>query len=544
MGFKTEHSPGYAKNPRLDCDFPRLSGILKIEWRESTRQAHTLLDHSLKMLDVVSAVATLLTLIQVTSQVVDYLSDLKDGGKERMKLLAEVSTFCCALDNLKELLENDLSTSGTDDTSDERWTKGLHLLLLRDGILEQCNGVVSSLEKRLAPKEGRARVIQHLRWPFSKADTLQAVEQLHRLQTTINHLLGQMNISLSQQIRHDGAVSREILEDHKAQEIRSWLSPLDFAAQQEMTFASHCPGTAARFLQSEEFKVWKSQDKSSMWCRGHPGAGKTYLSSIVVNHLQQDSKTSNYIVLVVYCRYDDPQCQNITNIAGDLLRQCILQRRMPEALAKLFRKHHSSTGSGPTYDAFFSILSEQLESYQRVYIIVDALDEIALADDRRLLLETLRSIIINSSLMVMSRNFEDIRSNMGLINYECDCCAFEKCIHCEECARRAQYLFHCGKCIHPKTSWVNAPITFDLCQRCYDAGVRCLGEGHTLELLPNCVLYDVAPDEEDLECYLRWRMASNSSLKMLVGKGKGLQEEVAGAVVSSSASMFVGKFIA
>lgn len=164
------------------------------------------------MLDVVSAITSLLTLIQATSQVVDFLSDIKDGGRERMKLLAEVSSFYCALDNLKEILENDRSKSEINDKTDEKWLKAAHQLLLRDGILEQCNGVVSSLEKRLAPKEGKARVIEHLRWPFSKADVLQAVEQLHRLQTIVNNLLCQINISLSQQIQQDSATARQILD--------------------------------------------------------------------------------------------------------------------------------------------------------------------------------------------------------------------------------------------------------------------------------------------------------------------------------------------
>jgi ankyrin repeat domain-containing protein 50 len=493
------------------------------------------------MLDVVSAVASLLTLIQATSQVVDFLSDLKDGGRERMRLLAEVSCFCCALDNLKDLLENNRSSSEINNKTDEKWMKEVNMILLRDGVLEQCNGVISSLEKRLAPKEGKARVIQHLRWPFSKAEVLQAVEQLHRLQTTINNLLSQINISLSQQIRHDGVISRQILEDQKAQDIRSWLSPLDFAAQQEATFASHCPGTGARFLQSQEYKLWKTSDSSTVWCLGVPGAGKTYLSSIVVHELQQEIELNAEIVLVVYCRYDDPQCQSIANIAGDLLRQCIRNRQMPEALVNLFRDHRSSAGIRPTYDALFSILSEQLGLYRKAYIVVDALDEIAVSDDRKLLLESLRSIRTDLSLMIMSRELEDIKSGIGLTDSVCDCCVYDNCSHCRKCSQSVEYLYQCRKCIHPN---VPSPNTFDLCQTCYEAGVRCLGEGHKMEKMPNAISFHVELDEDDLKRYLQWRLTSDSSLKALMAKRVGLQDQVLDAVVRSSGSMSVEIFFA
>jgi ankyrin repeat domain-containing protein 50 len=276
-----------------------------------------------------------------------------------------------------------------------------------------------------------------------------------------------------------------------------------------------------------------------MWCHGIPGAGKTYLSSIVVHELQQHCELSGDITLVVYCRYDDPQCQSIANIAGDLLRQCIGSRQMPEVLSKLFREHHSSAGTRPTCDALFALLSEHLGLYGKAYIIVDALDEIASADDRKLFVDSLRSIKANVSLLTMSRDFEDIRSYMGLESYLCDCCDSNDCSHYEERPQYVEYLYHCGECIDPKNMNPYATISFYLCQRCYEAGVRCLGQGHPMERMPNFISYDVVPDQNDLKRYLNWRIPSDSSLKMLMGKRKGLQDQVFDAVVRSSGAMSV-----
>lgn len=497
-------------------------------------------------MDPISDIASIIALIAAAYQVVDYLSDLKDGGRERMRLLAEVTNFCCALDNLKELLENDSQSSESNEKIDEKWTKAVSPLL-RDGLLEQCNEVVSTLVKRLAPKGGKARLFQHLRWTFTKTEVHEAVERLHRLQTIINNVLSQISISLSQQIRDDAMISRQILEDQEAQDIRNWLSPLDFTTQQEAIFANHCPGTGSRFLKSEEYKCWKTADRSAIWCCGVPGAGKTYLSSIVVNELQQKNQAFTDAVLVIYCRYDDPECQSISNIAGELLRQCTRDRQLPKALVELFRGHHSSAGTRPTYDVLFSLLSECLGSYRKVFVVLDALDEIAVSNDRKLLLESLWFIKTDISLMIMSRKFEDIRSHIishiGLVQYLCDCCYFDDCRHCGECPKYDEYLYHCGKCIH-MNSPPGSTITFDLCQRCYDAGVRCLGEAHKMERMLNCILWIVELDEDDMKCYLLWRMASDPSLKALIAKRDGLQDQIFDAVVRTSGSMFVPTSIA
>jgi hypothetical protein len=56
---------------------------------------------SYQVMDPVSATASIIALIDSTYCLVEFLSDFKDGGKERMKLLAEVSNMACTLDSLE-----------------------------------------------------------------------------------------------------------------------------------------------------------------------------------------------------------------------------------------------------------------------------------------------------------------------------------------------------------------------------------------------------------------------------------------------------------
>jgi hypothetical protein len=80
---------------------------------------------------------------------------------------------------------------------------------------------------------------------------------------------------------------QSILEDDEAQKIFAWLFPFDFAIQRRDHFAKFQEGTGQWLLDTNEFRNWCSRGpKKTMYCPGIPGAGKSVLASIVINHLQ------------------------------------------------------------------------------------------------------------------------------------------------------------------------------------------------------------------------------------------------------------------
>jgi AAA domain len=502
-------------------------------------------------MDPIGAAASIIGLIEGTYRLVDFLSDLKDGGKERMKLLAEVSYMACTLDSLKEKLDQNCLQ------------QGLLTLVKAGGPLDQCRSIVATLTKELTLKAGvGGRVAQRLSWSFKKEDVHMAVEKLHRIQVTVAQ---QITIAMTEQIQSDSAIARELLHDQHEQRIRNWLSPLNFVAQQSAIYENHCSGTGARFLQSAQFDAWRKSSKSIMWCRGPPGAGKTYLASLIVHELQQGSRAELDIVLVVYCRYDDPNCQSIANIVGDLLKQCLRGRRAPDGLVQLFRTH-SSTDTRPTYEALLPFLYEQLESYRKCYIVVDALDELADPGDRDLLVAALRplsatggtggfasqrfrrnsinrSIKVATSLIVMSRDLEDIKAAVEPIN-DCICSVGTTLGQCNRCEERApgflsgsEHLYNYKDCALPHDTTSAEP---NVCQRCYDAGIGCPEDGHpSMRGRVNSFVYDVSADQEEMRRYIEWRIENDTSLRILVKKKDGLQNHVLDAVLQGAGSMLV-----
>jgi hypothetical protein len=67
--------------------------------------------------------------------------------------------------------------------------------------------------------------------------------------------------------------------------IINWHSSVDHATQQSDFISRRQEGTGQWLLNSDEFQAWLNKSKQTLFCPGIPGAGKTMITSIVVNYL-------------------------------------------------------------------------------------------------------------------------------------------------------------------------------------------------------------------------------------------------------------------
>ncbi|KAK2470324.1 hypothetical protein H9L39_17941, partial [Fusarium oxysporum f. sp. albedinis] len=103
-------------------------------------------------------------------------------------------------------------------------------------------------------------------------------------------------------IRDDTTDIRAKLNKKEDAKILDWLTPLDYGPQQSDNLSRRQPETGNWLLQSEEFLGWLAGKKQTLFCPGIPGAGKTILTSIVVDFL--DSKCGNDAeigITYIYC---------------------------------------------------------------------------------------------------------------------------------------------------------------------------------------------------------------------------------------------------
>ncbi|RYP59079.1 hypothetical protein DL769_008695 [Monosporascus sp. CRB-8-3] len=168
-------------------------------------------------------------------------------------------------------------------------------------------------------------------------------------------------------------------------EILNWLTPIDFGLQHSDFLKRRQPGTGQWLLDSVEYQTWINMDKQTLFCPGIPGAGKTILTSIVVDDLstrfQSDRKTG---FAYIYCTFQRQDEQNVDNLLASLLKQ-LVQRQpiLPSSLKNLYDRHKMER-TRPLLEETSRVLQSVASMYSRVFIVVDALDECKASDGCRM----------------------------------------------------------------------------------------------------------------------------------------------------------------
>ncbi|KAI2617638.1 hypothetical protein GGS26DRAFT_403231 [Hypomontagnella submonticulosa] len=159
-------------------------------------------------------------------------------------------------------------------------------------------------------------------------------------------------------------------------ELLEWLTPLNFGQQQSEYCEIRQQGTGQWFLSCESYRDWVDGMNQILFCPGNPGAGKTILTSIVVDDLEEKFDGDSTVgIAYVYCNYNSEETQKPKDLISSLLKQLLL--RQPSLLRNiqaLYDKHKQGQRR-PTLDEIFKILETVANGFSRVFLIVDALDE-------------------------------------------------------------------------------------------------------------------------------------------------------------------------
>lgn len=180
------------------------------------------------------------------------------------------------------------------------------------------------------------------------------------------------------------ALSESLARDEQARrELCQWLSPLDFPAQQREIYSRRQEGSGKWLLESERFKRWLKTEGGVLLCPGNPGAGKTVLASIVIDHLWNKVRTDAVGVAYIYCDYLKYREQTSLHLAGSLLKQLAEQQNPVSEFLKSYYDEHKGSNTDPNAKKVFEVFKAQCDSWSRIFIVIDALDECSEKDGTR-----------------------------------------------------------------------------------------------------------------------------------------------------------------
>ncbi|KAF7335742.1 Ankyrin repeat domain containing protein [Mycena venus] len=386
------------------------------------------------MADIVGLIASVLQLIDAVEKVRKYSVGFRDAPKDQEKLLLEIQ-------NLKPLMtELDLRINSGQSI-------GLPQSLRRlDEQLVPLEEMMQRLKTKL-DSGGISKVSARVSWAlWGKEDVHEGLNAIERFKSSLSVWLGMDNWKSTRDIttflqnivdetrtNHEDVIStvEEATEEQRVNhkyisksirdlarsqgrhyagaersKVIEWYSPLNFFPRQADVLGTRHPGTGDWLLRQQQFEAWESQPGKILWCPGKPGAGKTVLVSIVVDHLRGIQISDNIGVAVIYLNHKDTEAQSPQNLLAGLWRQLVWQKSIPSTVYQLYEKHRE-LGTRPSLEEIRADLSSMISEYSQVFVIVDALDEYPEVQCG-ILLENLLGLGPAVNLMLTSRPHIDV----------------------------------------------------------------------------------------------------------------------------------------
>jgi hypothetical protein len=159
-------------------------------------------------------------------------------------------------------------------------------------------------------------------------------------------------------------------------EILDWLTPVDYGPELSDYLRKRQPGTGQWLLSSTEFEAWLQDRGQTLFCPGIPGGGKTFLTSIVIEHLTNRNRTDAGIgVAYFYCNFRRQYQQEVEHLLASLLKQLVQDLpEMPDDVKGLHDGHKRGR-TRPSVKELSETLQSVASRYSKLFLIVDALDE-------------------------------------------------------------------------------------------------------------------------------------------------------------------------
>ncbi|RPB22653.1 hypothetical protein L211DRAFT_788395, partial [Terfezia boudieri ATCC MYA-4762] len=191
--------------------------------------------------------------------------------------------------------------------------------------------------------------------------------------------------------------------DDRVLELLRMLTPLEPLKRHQDVKLLRTKNAAAWLLGLESFCKWRDSNTTPVEkggrvfsCYGIPGAGKTVISSVVIDNIYSQNKVySNIGIACLYADYKDQSNQTLAHILGSFLRQFLTTASecIPDALFEKLDVILKQGGKVGTED-IMALLKIRLQQLKRAFICIDAVDELD-PNVQRQLFDVLRELGTN-----------------------------------------------------------------------------------------------------------------------------------------------------
>lgn len=177
------------------------------------------------------------------------------------------------------------------------------------------------------------------------------------------------------EIKHDTGTLRDDTAVRHKHDLLEWICPVDYHVQHQDFIDRHQSGTGKWFIQDTKFQEWNQSKDGTLYCPGLPGAGKTIMAALVIDHLLRSQHVTDQPVAFIYCNYKRQSEQSAKHMLSSILRQVIDIQPGVGKLVEDFYTSHTGRRTTPSRDEIEQILKAASKDLRGLTIIIDALDE-------------------------------------------------------------------------------------------------------------------------------------------------------------------------
>ncbi|KAH8649922.1 ankyrin repeat-containing domain protein [Xylariales sp. PMI_506] len=172
------------------------------------------------------------------------------------------------------------------------------------------------------------------------------------------------------------------VDKHIQIELLEWISSIEYTDHQKEVANSRTADTCEWLIHDKRFCRWWASTKPSevLWLKGSAGTGKTFLTSKVIDYIQNSykSSTGHEGFAFFYCNRTDIQRGEHMHILRSCVRQLSSTTNDPDGIRKSLLKVSldlRQKGSKLDLGSCRDQLLESIELYDNTIIVLDALDE-------------------------------------------------------------------------------------------------------------------------------------------------------------------------